>query len=126
MLRYQIVPIDGITRATLEGTLDFDATAAVLHAVALENEASGKHLLIDLRGAEGQQLSYTDVHRLVQLLDERPHAFRGRIALLDHYRESFEKTQFFEASADIKGFDVRSFLDEARAIAWLEGETPPA
>lgn len=123
MAQFQIVPINGITRTTVEGALDFDATATVLRAVATENETAGRHLLIDLRAAQAPQLSYSDVCRLVKLLDETPAAFRGRIALLDLYRDSFEKTQFFEASADISGFAVRSFLDEGKAVAWLEGET---
>lgn len=120
MARYSIVPINGITRTTVEGALDFDATATVLRAIAAENQVAGRDLLIDLREAQAQQLSYTDVHRLVRLLAEQPDAFRGRIALLDRYRDSFEKTQFFEASAEISGFDVRSFLNEAEAVAWLE------
>lgn len=124
MATYHTVPIDGITRTTVEGHLDFEASADILRGVAAENEAAGRHLLIDLRRAEAHGLTYTDVYRLVQMLGETPGAFRGRVALLDLYREGFEKVQFFEASADVQGFHVRSFLDEAAAVAWLEGATP--
>lgn len=120
MASYEIIPINGITETTVEGTLNFEGTAAMLRGVAAENADKGKHLLIDLRAAEASGLSYTDVYRLVEMLADHPVAFQGRIALLDTYREGFEKVQFFQASATDRGFEVRAFLDEGAAVGWLE------
>ena len=117
---YDTVPIDGFTQTTVEGALDLAGSVAMLRQIAADADAQNRHLLIDLRAATATTLSYADVYRLVGLLAEDPEAFSGRIALLDTFREGFEKLQFFEASATEKGVAVRAFIDESRAVAWLE------
>jgi hypothetical protein len=126
MPSFEIVPINGITQTTVEGTLDFEASATILRGVAAENAEKGKHLLIDLREAEASGLSYTDIYRLVEILGDHPVAFRGRMAILDTFRAGFEKVQFFQASATDLGFEVRAFLDEGAAVVWLEAGEPEA
>ena len=118
MVRYQTLPIDDITEVTVEGGLDLDRTRRLLLDTATNAQAAGHNLLVDLRNAEST-LSFRDVYHLVQLLGEHPEAFSGRIALLDVYDERFEKAQFFESSATEIGFEVRTFLDEDEAVAWL-------
>ncbi len=125
MASYATVAHDGTLRTTVEGALDFDGTAAVVRGVADENAEQGRHLLVDLRGADGAALSFADVHRLAGMLSETPAAFRSRIALLDTFRGGFEKVQFFEASATHQGYTVHSFLDEAAAVAWLDAGPVP-
>ena len=120
MASYQIVPIDGFTQTNVEGALDLDASLEVLRGIAADADTRRHNLLIDVRDATATGLSYSDVYRLVGMLAEHPDAFSGRIALLDTFREGFEKIQFFEASATEKGFAVRAFIDEAAAISWLE------
>lgn len=120
MASYDIVPIDGFTQTTVEGVLDLDGSAAMLRQIATDADSRRRHLLIDLRAATSTGLSYGDVYRLVGMLADDPVAFSGRIALLDTFREGFEKIQFFEASATAKGFRVHAFLDEDKAVAWLE------
>lgn len=120
MATYDIVPIDGFTQTTVEGVLDLEGSAAMLRQIATDADARHRHLLIDVRGATATGLSYADVYRLVGLLAEDREAFSCRIALLDTFREGFEKLQFFEASATERGFAVRAFLDEGAAVAWLE------
>ena len=120
MANFDIVPINGFTQTTVEGALDLEGSAAMLRQIATDADSRYKHLLIDLRDATSTGLSYADVYRLVGLLAEDPDAFSGRIALLDTFRDGFEKIQFFEASATEKGYSVRAFLDEAAAIVWLE------
>ena len=120
MASYEIVPIDGFTQTTVEGALDLAGSAEMLRQIAADADARHRHLLIDVRDATSTGLSYSDVYRLVGMLTENPIAFSGRIALLDTFREGFEKIQFFEASATEKGFTVRAFLDEDAAVGWLE------
>ena len=120
MASYEIVSIDGFTQTTVEGALDLDASAAMLRGIAADADSRRHNLLIDLRDATSTGLSYSDVYRLVGMLAEDPEAFSGRIALLDTFREGFEKIQFFEASATEKGFHVRAFIDEGAAIVWLD------
>ena len=126
MAHYELHTVDGFAQTTIEGALDFAGTAAMLRQVAAETGVRGRHLLLDLREAEASGLSYSDVYRLVAMLSEHPRVFHNRIALLDTFREGFEKVQFFQASATDQGFEVRAFLDEATAVGWLEATVPVA
>lgn len=121
MSSYDAVPVDGFLQTTVEGALDLAGSAEMLRQVVTEASAQDRHLLLDLRDATSTGLSYADVYRLVGTLAEHAPAFSCRIALLDTFRDGFEKVQFFEASAAEKGFDVRAFIDEGTAVAWLEG-----
>ena len=118
---YQIhhVRASDILETTVEGALDFDRTQAALEAIAMANAETGYDILIDLRHAEDAGISFPDVYRLVQGLSTHPEAFRGRVALLDRYRDGFEKVQFFEAAATEKGYRVLAFVDFEAAVRWL-------
>ena len=126
MAHYEILHVDGFVQTSIEGSLDFAGTAALLRQVAEEASVKGRHLMLDLREAEASGLSYSDVYRLVRMLSEHPRVFHNRIALLDTFRDGFEKVQFFQASATDQGFEVRAFLDEAAAVLWLEATEPVA
>ena len=126
MPTYETVTIGDVLRATVHGDLDLTGLALILHGIAGENASRGLHLLVDLRDADGGPLSFADLHRISGRLAETPAAFRSRIALLDTFREGFEKVQFFEASATHRGFAVRSFLDESAAASWLAAGGPVA
>ena len=117
MPTYETVTIGDVLRATVHGDLDLAGLALILHGIAGENAARGLHLLVDLRDADGGPLSFADLHRISGGLAETPAAFRSRIALLDTFREGFEKVQFFA---------VRSFLDESAAASWLAAGGPVA
>ena len=123
MISYTVVPIDSIIGLDVAGDLDVDASLSLLLDVVQNAELAGSNLLIDLRAAQ-TSLSFKDVYRLVQFLGQHPDAFSGRLALLDCYDEQFLQTQFLQASAQEFGFEVRAFLDEAAAIAWLESAAP--
>ena len=119
MASYRTVPLNGTVRLDVHGTLDLGASRELLLDIARDAHLNGRGLLIDLRDALGA-LSYRDVHNLVGVLVEHPDTFRQRVALLEDHTERFEKAQFFEAYATERGFQVRAFVDEAQAIAWLE------
>lgn len=118
-MTYETVPLDGIVTTTIEGTLDLAASTEVLLAIAREASLAGRSLLVDLRDANAPGLTFADVYTLVCVLEAHQEAFSGRIALLDRFRESFEKAQFFEASSVHAGLAVHAFLDEDEAVAWL-------
>lgn len=119
MATYRVVPIDGVLRLTLSGTVDLDASRALLLDIARDAQLQDHGLLIDFRVAEGD-MSYRDVHDLIGVLVEHPDSFDRRIALLEDYNERFEKAQFFQAYATERGFKVRAFVNEMAAVAWLE------
>ena len=119
MVSYHTVRLDGITQLKVDGTLDLDASRALLLQVASDVQFRGQGLLIDLRDAEGA-LSYRDVHEMIGVLIENEASFTHCVALLEDYNERFEKAQFFQAYATERGFAVRAFIKEDAAVAWLE------
>lgn len=125
MASYHTVPINDVTEMTVEGDLDLEASREILLDVVRDAGLAGHHLLVDLRGATSA-LSFRDVYQLVQVLVEHPAAFSGRLALLDTYDKSLEKAQFFQSSASERGFQVRAFVDEDAAVAWLEAAVQEA
>ena len=120
MFQIHHVKASDVLETTLEGALDFERTRAALEGIALANAETGYDLLIDLRAAEDAGISFPDVYRLVMGLSTHPESFKGRVALLDHYRDGFEKVQFFEAAATEKGYRVRAFADFEKATRWLQ------
>ena len=121
MVSYEKVPLDGVVRIAVDGTLDLPASQALLLQVARDAELRGCGLLIDLRDATGD-LSYRDVYEMVGVLIKHAEAFTHRVAILEDYNERFEKAQFFQAYASECGFSIRAFVDEESAVAWLEVE----
>ena len=119
MATYRVVPIDGVLRLTLNGTVDLSASRALLLDIARDAELQSHGLLIDFRVSEGD-MTYRDVHELVGVLTEHSDSFTQRIALLEHYSDRFEKAQFFQAYATERGFKIRAFVNEPAAVAWLE------
>ncbi len=117
----RIIHASDFLQTTVEGSLDFEGSRAILLDIA--GSADGYDLLLDIREMKGEQLSYADVYRLVGILETHPESFRGKVALLDRFDAQFEKTQFFEASATEKGFRVRAFLDFEEAVRWLHAKS---
>ena len=125
MLNVRIIHANDFLETSVDGTLDAENSRAMLLQVATSNENLGHDLLLDLRRADGAGLSFSEVFELVKVMEQHPKAFPGKVALLDTYRDGFEKVQFFEASAAVKGFQVRAFLDFEKAIHWLHGTPSP-
>lgn len=120
MYRFRLVHAYDLLELTVGGALDLDRSRAMLAQLAEANAETGLDLLLDLRPAEDAGMSYRDVYALVDLLEEHPEAFGGKLALLDTNRPGFEKVQFFQASAAERGFEVRAFLDFEAAVRWLQ------
>ena len=119
MASYQVVPIDGVIRLRLSGTIDLAASRSLLLDVARDAQLRSHGLLIDFRVSKGD-MSYRDVHDLIAVLVEHAESFTRRIALLEDYTDRFEKAQFFQAYATERGFKIRAFVDEVAAVSWLE------
>ena len=123
MSAIRVIRARDFIETTVDGALDFARSRQVLLDIACANAREQLDLLIDLRRADGQRLSYAEVYRLLPVLQERPEAFAGKIALLDDYdNEGFAKVQFFEASAGLHGFQVRTFTDYEPAMRWLQSD----
>lgn len=119
---YQLTETDGIQTLAVVGDTGAEEAVQILQTVARDVKPGGP-LLIDIREARSQTLSFKDTYQIATLLGSLSDAFQGRIAVLDGFDDQFEKTQFFEASAAVKGMEVRAFIGEPEALRWLQ-DTP--
>jgi len=98
---------------TLQG-----AQGVVRDSVEAAREASLDRILIDMRDFQGS-LSVGEGWSVINkdLNRYRPHA-RQKVALLDMPSEQ-DRLRTFELIAANRGFNLRVFSEEAKAIAWL-------
>jgi len=108
--------------ADCDGTLDLPSSRDVLCQLLSQEIGTSDEqfdLLFDVRGAD-IDLSMSDIWTLVQDIDECAPEFGERLALLDHWDETFDRMQFMEASAHEVGLHhVRAFIDFESAVDWL-------
>lgn len=121
VLNVPIIHANDFLETSVDGTLNAENSRRMLLQIATSNENLGHDLLRGVRRADGTGVSFSEVFDLVKVMEEHPEASPGKAALLDTYREGFEKVQFFEASAAVEGLQVRAFLDFEQAIHWLHG-----
>lgn len=120
MHRFRLVHAADLIELTVSGSLDVERSRELLLRLAETNSETGLDLLLDLRPAVDNGITFRDVYSLVELLREHPEAFQGKVAVLDLDRPGFEKVQFFQASATERGFQVRAFLEFEAAVRWLQ------
>lgn len=124
MIDVRIVHTSDFIKTTPVGDIDLDTSRKMLFKLAREQVGECCHILIDMRSST-MHASYKEIYDLVQAMKEHKDLFQKKIALLDRYDEHFEQTQFFEASAQHVGLQVRAFIDFEEAFRWLYPETTP-
>ncbi|MEM1117952.1 MAG: hypothetical protein AAF594_02245 [Bacteroidota bacterium] len=118
MASFEITDTEGIVTVTVSGESAPEDGSRILREAA-PRLTPGAPLLIDIRPALGPALSFSDFHRYASTLADLSEVYGGRIAVLDDFDERFEMTQFFEASATVRGAAVRAFVSEVAALRWL-------
>lgn len=124
MLNIRVIRGSQFIHGDLGGTLDLEVSRDALCKLLSEGaegagDASGSYdLLFDVRDAD-VKLEMKEVWDLLQDLDECDPGFDGRLAILDDWDETFDRMQFFQASADQIGVQARAFIDFEAAINWL-------
>jgi hypothetical protein len=124
MLNIRLIRGSQFLRGTLRGTLDPESSRKVLCKLLAEGAkgagtASGAYdLLLDVREA-GIDMTLQQVWALLDDLDACDPGFDGRLALLDRWDDTFDRVQFFEASASRIGITAKAFIDFERAVEWL-------
>lgn len=117
-LNLSIVTASDFIRTTPVGTLDMDVSLAVLKRIrSVTEEREDYRVLVDLRQARSA-LSLTDIWYIARELETCADTFRRKTALLTR-ENSREPAEFFELSAQNRGFRVRVFTDFEAAIYWL-------
>jgi len=79
--------------------------------------------MLDVREAKGALRAF-EVFELVSVLQELDPPFAGKLVLLNHPRDSFDRAEFFSKCARYRGFQVEAFQDFEKAILWLYPPEP--
>ena len=106
-----------------EGLLDYAGLRAFTAEVGEALCGLPGRILVDGR-ATPKDYTFAEAFRLVQEFKDQPCFRTGRVAILNDYDRSFEKTQSVEFFAQEEGIDVKAFIDSDRAVGWLLREAP--
>ena len=108
-----------------EGLLDYTSLRAFTEEVDAALCGRPGRILVDGRDTP-KAYTFSEAFRLVQEFKDSPCFRAGRVAILNDYDRSFEKTQSVEFYAQEEGVDVKAFVDYDRAVDWLLREAPGA
>lgn len=113
----QITKGQGITRVTYRGTARFDLTTEMIREVALIGfKNQSKLLLVDIREFVDPEYHVSTIKHAEQApslgLDST-----FRIAILG--TEDDQRLPYIENVAVNRGLQVKSFIDDSEAVAWL-------
>ena len=111
----------GYVRFNVAGPPSLKNYFDLIELAAKDMEASGqKYGLVDLRGVTGR-LSFTDQFFIGDVVGQKLANVTKIATLVPDDPESYNSPKV----ARRKGVDVRTFNDEAAAIAWLTDKSPP-
>ena len=113
-----------LVRVVVTGGID---RAAGRKMITDAREASFEHgydIFYDMRSAR-VKISITDLQAVARDLDVLKHAMasKTKVALVATPEEKKQFYQFYEITAYNAGLNVKSFVDEAEALAWLSEAT---
>jgi hypothetical protein len=109
-------------RFTVSGSASLKNYFDLIDAAAKETQAKGdRFAMVDLRGVIGR-LSFTDQFFIGEIVGEK----LKHLARLGSLVPADPTSYHSETVANRKGVNLRSFDDEARAVAWVLRGDPPA
>jgi len=131
-----IIPARDFVVSTAEGEFDLEKTRAflkqTLESAHLHDQS---HIMLDVRESQGSLRAF-EVFELVSVLEELTPPFAGKLVVLNHPRDAFNRAEFFSKCARYRGFRVEAFQDFEKAVRWLyppepatsptDGQSPPA
>ena len=123
MIDIRLVRVRQFLHLDHNGTFDLNGSRDVLAKMLRDAQQEDRNLLLDVRDSN-VDLSMRDVWALVQHLHEYTPEFDKKMAILDRWDETYDRMQFFEASAGELGFQARAFIDFEKAMDWLWEKKP--
>lgn len=112
---------NGILQVRAKGERSYESIIAIAAEIMARCEELGTHeVLVDVRGMS-DSLSFLQTFKLVtrHFAELRNLRVLRRLALLDR-AENSSRYQLFETLARNRGYNLRVFIDEAKAMAWLK------
>jgi hypothetical protein len=121
---YKITAEPGYLRAELLERETVAETRAFLDAVVRDNANHGRsRVLILVR--DSKPIFQVVPHGLMECFEELSATTPGQIALVGDTRDLRLSHEYIELIAQQHGLNVRSFRDEAAALAWLNDRRHP-
>jgi len=101
------------------GTIDFEESKAKLASLAEPKRPPADYeLLLDFRRTQWI-LTTEEIYAFALSLIQAPDSFRDKLAILVLPGVNFDRGQFQELSAEIKGTELRTFSNYEDAIQWF-------
>ena len=125
--RHNIFPLQELIVVDATGTLDLDASKALLRKLAADPRFDpNKEVLLDLRDIECH-LSTLDIYELANFMAWPDPALptRKKIAILVAGRVEFDHASFLQMCASGNGVRIAAFDDYDKADDWLKADLPP-
>lgn len=118
---FQLSQTGGVTVVSIAGDIGPQDGFALLREAA-EAVQPGSPVLVDARNAHSASYSTGEIYESVRRVASLGPVFKGRMAILLNYDGLLDLAQFYEASATVKGLNVRVFFHEPLALQWLREE----
>lgn len=101
------------------GKIDFNDSLNILKNVAAQNENGKiKNMLIDVRDFV-TELSVPEIYEIITELSNYREHFSRKIAVVYGPHFEADKSEFFQISAQNRGFNINTFSDYDEAVTWL-------
>src|SRR5947208_6974957 len=121
---YKITTEPGYLRAELFEREKVEETRAFLDAV-IRNNATHRRSRVLILVRESNSIFQVVAHGLMECFEELSATVPGQIALVGDTRDLRLSHEYIEVIARQHGLNVRSFPDEAAALAWLNDRRQP-
>jgi hypothetical protein len=121
---YKITAEPGYLRAELFERETAEETRAFLEAVVRDNANHRRSRVLILVRAS-KSIFQVIAHGLMECFEELSATTPGQIALVGDTKDLRLSHEYIEVIARQRGFNVRSFRDEATALAWLNDRRHP-
>ena len=121
---YKITAEPGYLRAELFERETVEETRAFLDAVVRDNATHRRSRVLILVRAS-KSIFQVVAHGLMECFEELSATVPGQIALVGDTRDLRLSHEYIEVIARQHGLNVRSFPDEAAALAWLNDRRQP-
>ena len=121
---YKITAEPGYLRAELFERETVEETRAFLDAV-IRNNAHHRRSRVLILVRASKSIFQVVAHGLMECFQELATMKPGQIALVGDTRDLVLSHEYIEVIARQRGLNVRSFRDEARALAWLQDRRHP-
>jgi hypothetical protein len=114
-----IVPAREFFRTKTNGEFDLDETRQALLAVFSKmKDANISEVLLDNREAS-TKMTASDILKLFGEFDHTGLLRARKIAILYLPKDTFDRSKFFEACAQARGYQIGAFQDFEEAVTWL-------